>query len=555
MGSGGRERRLSGPRLPAALAGGPELTSVTAAAQRASDLVPLSERLRYLRGIRALLAGATVIDALLVPGVLREPIEAVGLMALAYVLLTAAIEGVWGRLRLRGLWLFGVLLTIDGVFLAAATYVSGGSIGPARYLVFVYLTAVTLLGSYRTGLNVALWQSLMQLSVFFAQQHGILQRLSGPSATSVEWHRLLAFVLALWALTLTTATLAAVNERELRRRRFELEQLAQMGRDLEDANDPLSVGDVLLEALNDTFGFSRTALFEVADASPRLLTSRGLVDAVVTDFSLGDRSVLRLANERRQTMMVDAIDPIVDPWLTAIMPDARNLAIVPLVADGVVGVLVAEIVGRSGGRIERRVIATTERYAGHAALAMRNANLLARVQRMAVTDGLTQLANRRAFDGSLDRELGRAARTDGRLSVVLLDIDNFKLLNDNHGHVVGDTVLRQVADALAQCGREYDTIARYGGEEFAAVLPGCSSGLALQVAERLRAAVEHAASEVQVTASAGVATYPYDGIDTAGLLSAADRALYASKRAGRNQVRSADQARDGNPTRVYPTSS
>jgi diguanylate cyclase (GGDEF)-like protein len=127
--------------------------------------------------------------------------------------------------------------------------------------------------------------------------------------------------------------------------------------------------------------------------------------------------------------------------------------------------------------------------------------------------------------------------------VVLLDIDNFKLLNDSHGHIAGDTVLRQVAAALRECGREYDTIARYGGEEFAAVLPGCSSGLAMQVAERLRAAVEEAPTEVPVTASAGVATYPYDGIDIDGLLSAADQALYASKRAGRNTVRSAEQAR------------
>jgi diguanylate cyclase (GGDEF)-like protein len=162
---------------------------------------------------------------------------------------------------------------------------------------------------------------------------------------------------------------------------------------------------------------------------------------------------------------------------------------------------------------------------------------------MALTDGLTQLSNRRAFDRSLESELNRAARTDGRLSIVLLDIDHFKLLNDNHGHVVGDTVLKQIAHALALCGREYDTIARYGGEEFAAVLPGCSSGLAMHVAERLREAVAEAATDVKVTASCGVATYPYDGIDVAGLLNAADRALYTSKRAGRNQVHSAEQAR------------
>jgi diguanylate cyclase (GGDEF)-like protein len=285
------------------------------------------------------------------------------------------------------------------------------------------------------------------------------------------------------------------------------------------------------------------ALFEVVDNSPRLLTCRNLLDAVVADFTLGAGSVLATAASERRTLLVSELDASVDAWLAAIMPDARNVAVVPLAADAVVGVLVAETGRKPGSRIERRVIATTERFAGHTALAMRNANLLERMQQMAVTDGLTQLANRRSFDRALDRELQRATRTDGRLSVVLIDIDHFKLLNDTHGHLTGDTVLRQIAAALRECGREYDTIARYGGEEFAAVLPGCSSALAVQVAERLRRAVEEAATDVPVTASAGVATYPYDGADVDTLLGAADRALYSAKRAGRNQVLSAEQAR------------
>jgi diguanylate cyclase (GGDEF)-like protein len=514
-----------------------------AAAQRSSDLVPLRERLLYLRVLRAVVAAMVVLDAALLSGVRLEPFWVIASIALGYVLVAWAIEGVWRLLKRASLWLFGALLIIDGIFLTAATYLSGGWKGGVQYLILVYLAAVTLLGSYRTGLKVALWQSLLLLSLFYAQRGGVLDTFASDKTMNAALYHLVAFVLALWALTLATASLAAVNERELRRRRFELEQLAQMGRDLEDANDPLSVGDVLLDALADTFGFRRMALFEVAESTPRLLTAHGLVDAVVADFSLGERSVLRLANDERRTMLVTTVDETVDPWLAAAMPDARNLAVVPLVADGVVAVLVAETGRRPGVRIERRVVATTERYASHAALAIRNANLLARVQQAAVTDGLTELANRRAFDRSLDRELSRAARTDGRLSVVLLDIDHFKLLNDNHGHVVGDTVLKQIAVALRACGREYDTIARYGGEEFAAVLPGCSSGLAMQVAERLREAVQEAPTDVKVTASAGVATYPYDGIDVAGLLSAADRALYASKRAGRNLVRSAEQAR------------
>jgi diguanylate cyclase (GGDEF)-like protein len=506
---------------------------------RNSYLVPLGERLLYLRVLRAVIAAATVLDAALLPQLLRRPFLAVAFTALGYLAVCLLCEGLWRLMQRRWLWLFDGMLIFDGLYLAWASYLTGGSSGPLRYLILVHLGAVTLLASHRTGVKVALWHSLLQLCVFYAERASLL---SGD-ATPDERHRIIAFIVALWTLTLTVATLAAVNERELRRHQFELEQLAQMGRALEEAHDALAVGDVLLDALTDTFSFRRMALFEVVDDQPRLLTCRNLLDAVVADFTLGPGSVLSAAAERRETLLVSELDPAADAWLAAIMPDARNLAVLPLTADAVVGVLVAETGRRPGSRIERRVISTTERFVGHTALAMRHANLLERMQRMAVTDGLTQLANRRSFDRALDRELLRATRTDGRLSVVLLDVDHFKVLNDTHGHLVGDTVLRQIAAALRDCGREYDTIARYGGEEFAAVLPGCSSALAVQVAERLRRAVEEAPTEVPVTASAGVATFPYDGVDVAGLLDAADRALYAAKRSGRNRVLSAEQSR------------
>lgn len=513
---------------------------MSARAQRSTDLVPLEERLVYLRVLRAVISAVTVLDAALLPHLLRRPFPVVVVTAIGYLLLSLACERWWRLRRRRSLWLLGLLLMMDGLYLAWAAYLTGGSVGPLRYLILVHLGAVTLLGSYRTGLKLALWYSLLQLATFYADR---AQLLPGHSAVAPdEWYRIVAFIVALWTLTLTISSLAAVNERELRRRRYELEQLAQMGRALEEAHEPLAVADVMLDALGDTFNFRRMALFDVVQDQPRLLTCRNLLDAVVADFAPGAGSVLERAAEGRETLVVGELDSAADPWLTSIMPDARNVAVVPLVADEVVGVLVAETGRRRGSRIERRVIATTERFASHTALAMRNANLLERMQQMAVTDGLTQLANRRFFDRALDRELARATRTNGRLSVVLLDVDNFKSLNDTHGHLVGDNVLRQIAAALRECGREYDTIARYGGEEFAAVLPGCSAALAVQVAERLRRAVEEAATEVAVTASAGVATYPYDGADIESLLGAADRALYTAKRGGRNRVVSAEHA-------------
>ncbi|HVI34683.1 MAG TPA: hypothetical protein VM684_00495, partial [Gaiellales bacterium] len=388
---------------------------MSAGPQRNTDLVPLDERLLYLRVLRAVIAAATVLDATLLPHLLRKPFITVAASALVYLVVCVSAELFWRLMHRRGLWLFGSLLMLDGLYLAWASYMTGGSNGPLRYLILVHLGAVTLLASYRTGVKLALWHSLLQLCVFYAERAAIL---NGTGSPGDEWYRIIAFIIALWTLTLTIASLAAVNERELRRRRYELEQLAQMGRALEEAHDGLAVGDVLLDALADTFQFRRMALFEVTGDSPRLLTCRSLLDAVVADFTVGPDSVLSTAANDRRTLLVSEMDPAVDPWLTAIMPDARNLAVVPLAADAVVGVLVAETGRRPGSRIERRVVATTERFAGHTALAMRNANLLERMQQMAVTDGLTQLANRRSFDRSLDRELQRATRTDGRLSVV-----------------------------------------------------------------------------------------------------------------------------------------
>src|SRR3954467_13952554 len=183
-------------------------------AQRGTDVVSLDERLLYLRVLRAVIAGATVLDAALLPGALRQPFTVIGSFALAYLVVCLIAEAVWRLLKRRGLWLFGGLLILDGIYLAWATYLTGGSSGPLRYLVLVHLGAVTLLASYRTGVKLAFWHSLLQLCVFYAQRAGILAALAKGTSND-EWYRIIAFILALWTLTLTISSLAAVNEREL----------------------------------------------------------------------------------------------------------------------------------------------------------------------------------------------------------------------------------------------------------------------------------------------------------------------------------------------------
>ncbi len=166
-----------------------------------------------------------------------------------------------------------------------------------------------------------------------------------------------------------------------------------------------------------------------------------------------------------------------------------------------------------------------------------------RLHELARLDALTGLDNRRQFDDTLLREWRRAKRMDEGLSVLLIDIDHFKRINDTYGHPTGDLYLREVAQTLARCAtRASDEIARYGGEEFAVVLPGASLEQARRIAQRMRIEVEDlrlaspAAGGV-VTVSVGIgAAERIGGADPAPLLRAADQALYEAKRGGRNRV-------------------
>jgi diguanylate cyclase (GGDEF)-like protein len=169
---------------------------------------------------------------------------------------------------------------------------------------------------------------------------------------------------------------------------------------------------------------------------------------------------------------------------------------------------------------------------------------------LASSDGLTGLANRRCFDQTLALEWARAQRTKSPLSLLLVDVDHFKLYNDLHGHQKGDDCLRAVAGAMGMNLRPADVAARYGGEEFAVLMPDCAHDPALHVGERLRDVVgrlclTHGATEAGalVTLSIGVATeVPMDEMHSDLLVAKADQALYAAKHSGRDRVLSAERA-------------
>jgi diguanylate cyclase len=179
-------------------------------------------------------------------------------------------------------------------------------------------------------------------------------------------------------------------------------------------------------------------------------------------------------------------------------------------------------------------------------LALETANQ--RLKRLVAVDALTGIANRRHFDRALERELRRARREQLPISLIFLDLDEFKRFNDTYGHARGDEVLRQVAQTLDETFRRGgDLVARYGGEEFAVILPGVDGRRAALYAERLRRrvwrlSIGYDASDVsdRVTISGGVATVEPPNVSTPDeLLHAADQALYRAKCLGRNRITSA----------------
>ena len=515
------------------------MATLGTAPARPADAVPLLDRLRVLQRLRLAGVALVCLCAVLAPDVLAPGREDAVLGSLLYgvVVLMGTVLSWLQPVRRHAVVLFSALLTLDGIWLAWTSYMTGSVDSPVRYLVLLHVAAVALAGSARSGLKVALWHSLLVYSVHTAEQVGVLVPTSnGITASTLQSSAV--FVVILWLVTVSTSALSSVNERELRRRKHDLEALTSYAEDVERAAHPQDVARLLLDSMVKTYDFSRGVVLAGAEGQLHLLASFGLDDDVARRPGRpGLSAVVDRAHEQHATQLVGALDPEGETWLTHLMPDPEDLVVVPLAADGrALGALVLEQPHGRGGRIPRRVVGTLERSASYAALALRNAWLLEQVTRLAATDGLTKIANRRTFESTLEREVARATRNAEHVSLVMVDIDHFKQLNDTHGHQAGDEVLRNVAAALACECRDFDTPARYGGEEFAIVLPGCGPEEAVDIAERLRRAVSAAPGVVPITASAGVATYPSHAGDADTLVRAADEALYRSKHAGRDRT-------------------
>jgi len=303
------------------------------------------------------------------------------------------------------------------------------------------------------------------------------------------------------------------------------DEFAQLGRAFNEMADQL---EARLHELEEERARVRTAFTRFADAlgathDPdqllRVVLDTALEATGATSAEIVDRGVLLQAGD---------------------LSGAEDRLEIPLVAgQATFGTLV--LVGPSFDE-EARLTATS--LAAQAVVALENARLHGIVERQALIDNLTGLANRRHSEEALSAELARAERFGTPLSVVFADLDEFKAVNDRYGHPAGDLVLREFADVLHATLREADVAGRWGGEEFLLLLPGTDADGGAQLAERVRAGIEDrtvrgpTGDPISITCSFGVASYP--AAETADdLLAAADDALYEAKRAGKNRVEGA----------------
>ncbi len=353
--------------------------------------------------------------------------------------------------------------------------------------------------------------------------------------------------LAEFAGQLSIAVRNASLFEDLRRTHDELQVLFEAAKAVSGTLDLRTVLDSLVTVTCRAFGYENGALLLVeADTGDLVVEAAyGYHHPVVGVRVAVGTGISGWVARTGSPLMVDDVSQ--DLRYYQIDDRIRSEMAVPLIAEGkVLGVFNIESTRLSAfGPRDLHLLGT---LASYAVVAIQNARLYEQAQRLAITDGLTELYNHRYFYEALERLLERARRDAQPLAIIMAEIDRFKHHNDTYGHKSGDEVLRTIAGLLRRGSRPSDIVARYGGDEFMVVLPGASGAAAYETAERLRRTVEAypllANGDVitSVTMSVGVAAFPQDGATANALVEAVDRAQYIAKRSGGNKVHASREA-------------
>jgi diguanylate cyclase (GGDEF)-like protein len=513
---------------------------------RPDEYTALSDRMGYLLLLRIAMAVVVVAWSALRPETLG--MSFIGLVGVSVAYVAVACVAEFGRRRIGRLAfaLMNALLILDGLYLACAMYVTGATQSPIRFLIYLHLVAVSLLASYRTGLKIALWHSLLLFVVLYLQAAGLVPPVDVIPGRAVDFDRMPVLnVTSFWLFAIATSIFSAMNERELRQRRADLQALVDVGARLDDVADPIRQARVVLDGLATRFGFERGVVLGAVEGSVIVLAARGAAES--GSSAQAPDAIVRRAWERRELLPVKRLDPSQNPLLTATMPDARNLLVSPMFADGrPVGAIVVEHRSRAMFGVERRVASVLGQFSAVAALNLRNAALLRHVQKLAEHDSLTGAANRHAFQTALEETLEHVRRTAperaATTAVLFIDLDDFKVINDSLGHSAGDALLIAVTDRIAGIVRESDLVARLGGDEFAVLTDDDhdlhrSRAMAERLVRDLRVPYVLGEHTVTVSASIGIASAGNvagdAALDAQEVVRNADVAMYMAKANGK----------------------
>lgn len=380
--------------------------------------------------------------------------------------------------------------------------------------------------------------------------NALLAKITDMDARQIESQRELELLEAQLRLAAQLEAQKQQTEESNRRLEARVRDLSLLFDLTRSINSTLELGELLkrvTEKVSVTLGVTEFAVLLLDDTGTELevLEAFGFpaeVDVRGLRFKVGEGVSGRVVQSGELVLIPDtARDERYTHYQGRQQGDGSFLAIPLNYKEKVVGVLNFNRPGVDAFKPEEIELLTS--VANQAALAIMNARLFQQTVELSLTDPLTGTANRRHLFDRLELEVTRAHRFGNDLSLVMIDIDQFKLFNDQNGHPAGDEVLKGVAAALARTVRKVDTVARYGGEEFSVILPQIRRVEAFAVAEKLRRAVEQidfpnarVLPAGRVTISVGLAHYPSDAQDLPQLLSRADAALYAAKNGGRNRV-------------------
>jgi len=305
----------------------------------------------------------------------------------------------------------------------------------------------------------------------------------------------------------------------------------------------------VIKLLKDTFGYTYISVYLLEDEILRLGAQLGYPDDLVIHEIPITSGITGQAVRTKQTQFVP--DVTRDSSFLRASYEVQSEICVPFIKNHtVLGILNVESDSRVP--LDENDVTLLNTLAGTVAVAIDNARLYAQVKDMAMTDAVSGLYNRHAFEEFLATEIQRANRYGHFLSLIIFDVDSFKQYNDTWGHPAGDSRLKAIADLIRSSQRKPDIAARYGGDEFAIILPNTNAEGAEQFARRLLEAARASTSEESTdghsvsgyTLSVGFATYPKDGATLASILQAADQAELMAKRLGKNRVVSANKIID-----------